>query len=135
MGGTIVKSRFFLIVAVCVLVLVIVIAAAASSGGSSRTKPPGVYTCTVSTTFGLDTIVIVNQNQNTHITKTAASLPYSFNFTVGDTLQFNATVLKEYTWNAWMFVKTGTFSDHNPLVIKPDKDIVLMADCLFKTSN
>jgi hypothetical protein len=125
------KTRFFIIVGAIAL-LVIIIAAAASSGPRSSVNPKGIYTCTVSTNFGLQSIKIINQNTGASITKTTSDLPYSFNFTSGDTLQFNATVLKEYTWNAWVFTSSGTFDDHNPLTVNPERDFTLTADCLIK---
>jgi hypothetical protein len=107
----------------------------ASSGGSRKTnKPLGIYTCTVSSNVGLLKVEIINQNtRGGPIVKFAADLPFSFNFTSDDTLQFNATVTDQFEWNAWQFVKTGTWDHNNPLTVKATEDFVLVADCQQKT--
>jgi hypothetical protein len=125
------KSRFFLIVGVIVIILIIVVAAASSGGGRKpNTKPAGTYTCTVSSNVGLLSDTIINQNtRGGPLIKYAADLPFSFNFTSGDTLQFTANVTEQFSWNAWQFVKTGTWDHNNPLTVRPETDFVLAADC------
>jgi hypothetical protein len=120
------------IVGIIVLALVIGgIAVAASGGGrKTNTKPAGTYTCTVSSNVGLLSVTIINQNtRGGPMTVEAANLPFSFNFTSGDTLQFNATVTEQFEWNVWKFVKIGTWSHDNPLTIRPEEDFTLAADC------
>lgn len=125
------KSRFFLIVGVIVIILIIVVAAASSGGGRKpNTKPAGTYTCTVSSNVGLLSVTIINQNtRGGPMTIDAANLPFSFNFTSGDTLQFTANVTGQFEWNVWKFVKIGTWSHDNPLTIRPEEDFILAADC------
>jgi hypothetical protein len=135
MGGSTVKQRFFLFIGGIALLILIITAVASSGGSRPHSNPKGTYTCTVDTNFGLQSVKIINQNTGASITKTTSDLPYSFNFTSGDTLQFNATVLKEYTWNAWVFTSSGTFDDHNPLTVNPEEDFTLTANCLIKPAQ
>jgi hypothetical protein len=121
-----------IIVVIVVFSLIIgVIALAASSGGrKTNTKPAGTYTCTVSSNVGLLSVTIINQNtRGGPMTIDAANLPFSFNFTSGDTLQFTANVTGQFEWNVWKFVKIGTWSHDNPLTIRPEEDFILAADC------
>lgn len=97
---------------------IIVIAGAMSGSRSSDGGAKGkVYVCTVDGAIGLKSVKITNQNEGTSITRITADLPYSFNYTSGDTLMFNVTILSGYEWNSWVF-DDGTFDHHNPLTLK-----------------
>jgi hypothetical protein len=124
-----------MIVGVVIFMVVVGGLILASSGGvKPNVKPQGVRTCTVSSNVGLLKVEINNQNtRGGPIVKFAADLPFSFNFTSGDTLQFNAVVTEQFDWNAWQFVKTGTWDHNNPLTVKPNEDFILTADCQPKT--
>ena len=118
MEETTVKIPIKLLMLIVFLVCIVVIVAAALSGGNRAVLPAGVKTCTVQAEVGVESVKISNQNIGTSIIITATLLPYSFNFTSGDTLQFNVSTMPGYTFNAWVF-NTGTFDNHNPLNLKP----------------
>ena len=122
--------------AIAVIAIIVVLAALASPNTSRPSNPKGVLTCTVSSNVGLYNVKITNQNTGASITKMAADLPYSFNFTSSDTLMFNATVIDQYQWNAWSFPNAErTFDSHNPLTLKSDRNIIIVADCIIKQPN
>jgi len=126
------KPTTGLIAFICIIILIIVVVVAISGGGGNKpSSPQGQLVCTVNGDVGVSVIKITNANTGNSITKTAADLPFSFNFTKGDTLQFNVTVLSDYEFNAWMFT-TGTFNNHNPLVLKTETPLIMTADCIVK---
>lgn len=124
------KSRFYLFAGAAVLLLVIIIAAAASNGNNPTKTKVGVNTCTVNCEVGLSSVLITNLNTGAHIIKTAASLPYTFNFNKGDTLSFKVSVLTNYMFNAWVF-DDSTFNNNNPLTLKANGNFEMTADCLL----
>lgn len=120
------KLLFLIIIVAC---FVIIVVGAALSGGGGKTRP-GVYTATVTGTVGVDTVTIANQNTGKTIIRTAADLPYTFNFENGDTLRLNVTTIAGYKWNAWEINQTPWFAQDNPLLIKVTGNIEFKANCL-----
>jgi hypothetical protein len=134
MGDAAMKTRFFYIVGIIMLLLIIVIAAAAASGPRKPSNPKGKAVCTVSSGIGLQSVLITVSGSSAvkSIIKTAADLPYSFNYTIGDQLTLNFTTLPDYKWNACTF-GDGTFDNNNPLIIRPTTDLTIMAQCLSRS--
>ncbi len=124
-------NRGPLIIIGIIIVFFLALAWAASGNSAQRITPPGMEVCTIQSEVGVSTVKITNQNTGTSIVKTVSNLPYSFNFTRGDTLQFNVTMQPEYVFNAWTF-NTGTFDNHNPLTIKPTDNVVMTVTVLMK---
>jgi hypothetical protein len=85
---------------------------------ASPTGSPTVtrQNCTIATSgVGAATIKVTNMNAGGSITLTPANIPYTVQFTSGDTLKFEVTSLAEYTFNAWTF-SDGTFPQNNPVL-------------------
>jgi hypothetical protein len=120
------KLLFLIIIIVCIIIVSI----AAASGGGNKNHP-GVYTATIKGTIGLDTVTITNQNTGKTIIRTAADLPYTFNFENGDTFRLNVTTLDGYKWNAWEINQSPWFAQDNPLLIKVSGNVEFKANCLF----
>jgi hypothetical protein len=125
------KGNRILIFAFLAIFIVVIIIVASASSTPSKPHIKGLEVCTVQAEIGVASIKISNQNTGNSIIKTGADLPYSFNFTVGDTLKFQVTTLAEYTFNAWVF-NTGTFDNHNPLNLKPTDSVTMTANILVK---
>lgn len=128
-----IKPRGIITIVAIIIIILIVVAAVASSGSGARktgTIPIGVKVCTVQGDIGVLNVKISNLRTGTSIVKTASNLPFSFNFTQGDTLQFNVAVEPNYTFNAWVF-NSGTFDNHNPLTLKPSDSIVMTVTVLM----
>jgi hypothetical protein len=124
-GDETVKNRFFLIVLALILLVIIVIAASLGSTRKTTVKTEGLLTCTVESEIGIETITITNQNTQKNIIRSDVDLPFTFNFTAGDTLKFNVTTIAGYKWNAWLINQAPWFADNNPFTFKPTDDIVL----------
>jgi hypothetical protein len=131
MGGTNnMKQRFYLIILV-ITVLVIVGIIAASSSGSKKpsTLPAGVCVCTINSDVGVSTMTVTNENTGKSNIITSAKLPYSFNFTSGDTITVQTTMQHGYTWNCYL-KDDGTFDNSNPVHIRSTKTFSLTATFL-----
>jgi hypothetical protein len=137
MGGIIMGFKGnrgpLVIFAVIFIVIIVVAASASSSPKKPNSAIAGLAECTVNAEVGLAQVKITNQNLRTSIIKTASDLPFSFNFTEGDTLAFTITVLSGYTWNAWELNQSPWFAQgiNNTLTIKSTEDITLNAKFLM----
>lgn len=121
------------VVVIAILFFGLVGWAATSGGGSKPQAQKGTAVCTVNAEVGIFAINITNQNvPGGNTAKTAMNLPFSFNFTIGDTLQFTAIMLPEYKFINWEFPQNNTFIDYNPLTIKPAGNIVINAKLMVK---
>ena len=115
------------IIVIVILFGAILVGAAASSGGHSsgsaqqeRGDPKYQFTLTASqvTAVMLESIKITNQNEGSSIYVFYNDLPETFNFVPGDVLSFTVVAKTNYKLNGWVF-DDGTFSDANPLSLKP----------------
>ncbi len=121
-----------IVVGIVIFVLIIVgIAALASSGGVKPKQIEGLRTCTVNAELGIAAVNITNTNTGKSIIKTAADLPYTFNFTAGDTLKFNVTTLPNYQWNAWEISAPPWFAQDNPYYLKIETNVQLNGKILI----
>ena len=120
-----------LMIIIALIIVAVIGGVALSTRPSAPTiKPGSICTCTISAEIGLAQVRITNQNTGYHITKTAADLPYSFNYTALDQLSFNVTALPGYSFNSWNLNVKPWFADSNPLIFKAETNIVLHAEFL-----
>ena len=126
MKGIPMKLLLLIIIIACIAVVIV----AASTGGGNKQRP-GVYTATITGAIGVDTVTVTNQNTGKTIIRTAADLPYKFNFENGDTLKLNVTTIAGYKWNAWEINQSPWFAQDNPLLIKINGNVEFKANCLI----
>ena len=129
-----------IVIGVALILVIGVIVAISNGGGPNKTNnPPGIKVCTIQAEVGIANITISNLNTGGgSITIPAEKLPFSFNFTKGDTIRLKAAVLTGYDFNAWYFTSgdwAGTWDNHNnpPMTIKPEKNVVVLATVLLKS--
>ena len=128
------KGKIFAIIIVVAIIIALIAAVAAAPKNKQQTnQTPGTKVCSIIADVGVSTISINNLNTGGGvIVITAANLPYSFNFTVGDRITFNATVESGYIFNAWIF-NTGTWDRHNPLTLTLNNRLELTATVLSQS--
>lgn len=123
------KSRFYLIVGAIILLVIIIIAASAGSPSANKPHVGGQTSVTVNRAIGLEYIIIDNLSTDESNIKTMLTLPYTFNCSTGDFLQFAVITKDGFSWDAWEFTD-GTFDHHNPMQLSADHDLVITPNCI-----
>jgi hypothetical protein len=123
------------IILIAAVVGIFALAASAGSGvnrpSSTQTERPAPkYQCTLTasqvTAVMMRYVKVTNENTGENFYIFYNDIPQSFNFAPGDVLSFNVTAKTGFTLNAWIF-DDGTFSDANPLSLKPSKSFSMDA--------
>lgn len=120
-----------------IVILVCVVAGVVLSQGSTpKTQvAAGQVTVTINRAIGIDYITINNLDAATgKFVKTYIQLPYSFNCSVGDALEFTGATQTGYAWNGWQF-STGHFMTSNPLTIISNDDDYAIKTAIVITPN
>ncbi len=130
------KPRGIILVGGLILLAIIVVALVASSGTRPQTGvfPGKVYTATINADVGLQSIKYTNQNTPSSCIIMATEMPFSFNFTSGDTLTFNVTAREGFKFNTW-FTNDGFNHNQNPYTVKATGPFSMRADFIPLTEE
>lgn len=117
------------IIAIIVIGSAIVYSASPHSSSSGSGNSGKTYVCTINSEVGLANVKIVNQNTpSPPITLFPKDLPFAFNYTGGDTLQFTVTAISGYVLDTWYFSDSGKWDSRNPLILdKPARNLMMTA--------
>lgn len=118
------------VAAIIFFVFIGAIYAATSGGGNKPSSPAGMVVVTIRGDVGVDAVTILNMNTGNSIVKPSLTLPFSFNITKDSNIQLLVTAKAGFSFNAWTFA-TGTFDNHNPLIMKITGNTVASAETLL----
>jgi hypothetical protein len=119
MGDGAMKSRFWLIIGGGFLAVIVLLAIAFGGSPSTKTvKQSSTVTVTIYNAIGVQSMEIINENNDQHWTASSINLPMQFNCTRNDQITISVTVKAGYTWNGWWFSPIDKFIGHdNPSTI------------------
>jgi hypothetical protein len=123
MGGTLMpftNNRVYYIAAIIVVIILVALVVSAASQTPNRTniKPSSLVTVTIYNAIGVQSMEIINENNDQHWTASTINLPIQFNCTRNDQLTINVVAKPGYSWNGWWFSPIDKFMGHdNPSTI------------------